>query len=95
MVADGRLMKSRTLCCSKSVPPPDIAGIRRGERTAGKGSPITCPPSLENAILSSLSHPHIIKYIDSFIHEGYKVIVMEYANARSLRTVGFAAMWNV
>ncbi|KAK8793948.1 hypothetical protein WA171_003076 [Blastocystis sp. BT1] len=40
----------------------------------------------EIAIQSSLSHPSIIQYLGSFIHDDYRVIVMEYANARSLRS---------
>lgn len=39
------------------------------------------------SILSSLSHPAVIKYLDSFICDDYRIIVMEYANARSLRHV--------
>ncbi|KAK8793054.1 hypothetical protein WA588_006349 [Blastocystis sp. NMH] len=39
----------------------------------------------EISILSSLSHPAVITYLDSFICDDYRIIVMEYANARSLR----------
>ena len=43
--------------------------------------------SEEISILSSLSHPNIIRFVETFIQHDSQVLVMEYANAQSLRSV--------
>ena len=42
--------------------------------------------SEEISILSSLSHPNIIRFVETFIQHDSQVLVMEYANAQSLRS---------
>ena len=43
----------------------------------------------EVAVLKSISHPHVIKYYDSFVDDHYLYIVMQYAAKGDLHTVTY------